>query len=136
MNTDETNKVQNQTQTAPLIVIVEDDRFLSKMYTDKFQIEGFNVLTAADGEEGLNLILEKKPKLVILDMMLPKSSGYDLLVKLRKDPYGKNVPVIALTNLAQKDEAKKALELGAKEYLVKAMYTPDEVIEKVKHHLS
>lgn len=126
----------NKSSQGPLIVIVEDDKFLSNMYTAKFSLEGLNVLTATDGEEGLRIILEKKPKLILLDMMLPKITGQEVLTRLRKDPWGKDANVIALTNLAKKEEAKKALELGAKEYLVKAMYTPEEVVEKIKSHLS
>ncbi len=122
-------------KSLPLILIVEDDNSLATMYAEKLKIEGFDVLIARDGEEGLKLISEKKPNFILLDMMLPKYSGQNLLAALHKLPQTKDVSVIALTNLAQKNEAKKALELGAKEYLVKAMYTPEEVVNKVKHYL-
>ena len=120
----------------PLILIIEDDKLLSKMYAEKFKLEGFDTIVAQDGEEGLEYISEKNPSFILLDMMLPKFTGQDVLNQLKKRVSDKATPpIIALTNLAQKEEAQKALELGAKEYLVKAMYTPDQVVEKVKFYL-
>lgn len=120
----------------PLILIIEDDKILSKMYSEKFKLEGFDVVIAQDGEEGLEYISEKNPSFILLDMMLPKFTGQDVLNQLKKRASDNTTPpIIALTNLAQKDDAQKALELGAKEYLVKAMYTPDQVVEKVKFYL-
>jgi DNA-binding response OmpR family regulator len=117
------------------ILIIEDDPALLKMYAEKFKLEGFNVIEAKDGEEGIKQVSERKPDLILLDMMLPKFSGQDLLAHFQQNIKENSIAVIALTNLAQKEEAKKALELGAKEYLVKAMYTPEEVVKKVKQYL-
>ena len=119
-----------------LILIVEDDPVLSRMYGEKFNFEGFDVVIAKDGEEGLEIALGKEIDLILLDIMLPKISGVDLLEKMRKDSKGKNIPVIALTNLADDKERGRALKLGVKEYLVKAMQTPDQVVEKVKKYVT
>jgi DNA-binding response OmpR family regulator len=88
----------------PTILIVEDDPVLSKMYTEKFKFEGFQVLTALNGEEGLRLALSEKIDVILLDLMLPRLSGTELLTKLRLDSKGKNIKVIVLTNLAEQEE--------------------------------
>jgi DNA-binding response OmpR family regulator len=119
-----------------LILLVEDDPVLCKMYSEKFKFEGFNVLTAGNGEDGLKLALTEKIDLILLDLMLPRLSGTELLAKLREDPKGKNVVVVALTNLAEQEERDKLVQLGAKDYLIKAMQTPEEVITKVKSYLA
>jgi len=118
------------------ILIVEDDPFLSQMYSTKLTTSGYEIDTAEDGEKAINLILELNPSFILLDIMLPKFSGLDLLAQIKHNPTTTNIPVIALTNLAQKEEAQKALSLGAKEYLVKAMFTPEEVVDKVKQYLN
>lgn len=117
------------------ILIVEDDPLLTKMYTTKFITEGFEVASAADGEEGLAKATAVTPDFIILDVMMPKLSGIDMLTRLRATEAGKNIPVIVLSNLSQEEEAKKALALGAKEYLIKANFTPSEVVTKVRMYL-
>jgi len=117
------------------ILLVEDDPLLVKMYTAKFTKEGFQVISAQDGEAGLNLALKGDVNIIILDVMMPKLSGIDLLTKLRQDPRGKDIPVLMLTNLTQEEEAQKALSLGAKEYLIKANLTPSQVVERVKKYI-
>ena len=130
------NPPQQQKQTNS-ILIVEDDPVLLKMYTEKFTFEGFKVIVARDGEEALKIALgTEKIDIVLLDIMLPKMSGTDFLENLRKDAKGKNLPVIALTNLAEEDERQKAIKLGVKEYLVKAMQTPEQVVEKITSKLN
>ena len=131
---------QSQAQPEPAkegktILIVEDDPVLLKMYTEKFTFEGFDVLNAKDGEEALKVSLAEKVDMILLDIMLPRMSGTDFLEKLRQDTKGKNIPVVALTNLAEEDEKQRALKLGVKEYLVKAMQTPEQVVEKIKKYL-
>jgi CheY-like chemotaxis protein len=118
------------------ILLVEDDPLLVKMYSTKFTKEGFNVITAQDGEEGLRIATTTHFDFMILDVMMPKMSGIDMLTKLRSDPKYKSVPVIVLTNLTQKEEAVKVQSLEVKEYLVKANFTPSEVVAKVKQYLS
>jgi len=117
------------------ILLVEDDPILARMYKEKFKNEGFDVLLAADGETGLKMSLEENINIVLLDIMLPRLSGTDLLAKLREDSKGKNIPVVALTNLAEEDEKQKVISLGVKEYLVKAMQTPEKVVEIVKKYI-
>lgn len=124
-----------QAKAGPIVLIIEDDPVLSRMYSEKFKHEGFQVLQAYDGESGLKMALEEKINIVLLDIMLPKLSGTDLLEKMRIDPRGKDIPVVALTNLAEQNEKDRALKYGVKEYLVKAMQTPEQVIQKIKQHL-
>lgn len=119
----------------PTVLLIEDDSLLVKMYETKFVSEGFEVLTAIDGQAGLALTKAKLPKVIVLDMMMPKLSGLDFLTQLSQDPNGKKIPVIVLTNLSKEEEAKKALALGAKEYLIKASLTPGQIVEKVKQYL-
>jgi len=105
------------------------------MYKTKLINEGFEVLTASDGQEGLEMALKSAPQAIILDIMMPKLSGLDMLKQLRADSAGSKIPVIVISNLSQENEAEEARRLGAKEYLVKANFTPKEVIEKVKQYL-
>lgn len=117
------------------ILIVEDDPVLLKMYSEKFTFEGFNVLNARDGEEALTVATSNSSDVILLDIMLPRMSGTDFLEKFRQSPKGKDTPVIALTNLAEEEEKQRALKLGVKEYLVKAMRTPEQVVEIIKKYL-
>lgn len=119
----------------PVILIVEDDPLLVKMYTTKFTKEGFTVLTAEDGEEGLKTAIANKIDFMVLDVMMPKLSGIDMLTQLRQNPAGLSTPAIVLTNLTQQAEAERLKTLGVKEYLVKANLTPSEVVAKVKQYL-
>ena len=118
-----------------LILLVEDDPVLARMYGEKFKNEGFSVAIATDGETGLKKALEEKVSLLLLDIMLPRLSGTDLLTKLRGSAQGKTMPVIVLTNLAEENEKQKVLALGVKEYLIKAMQTPEKVVDIVKKYL-
>ena len=135
-NTAQNTNAPVDLKNIPTILIVEDDPVLSKMYSEKFKFEGFNVRTALNGQDGLNIALTEKTDMILLDLMLPRLSGTELLTKLRQDTKGKNIKVIALTNLAEAEEKNKIMSLGALEYLIKAMQTPEEVVNKVKAHLS
>ena len=126
---------QQTTANKPIILIVEDDPVLLKMYTEKFNFEGFKVLNAKDGEEALRISESEIMNIVLLDIMLPRMSGTDYLEKLRQMPEGKDTPVVALTNLAEEAEKQRALKLGVKEYLVKAMQTPEQVVQTVKKYI-
>lgn len=114
------------------ILLVEDDEFLAELYATKLNLEGFKVALASDGDRGLKALKESKPDLVLLDIILPKMDGFELLKKMKADKNLKDVPVILLTNLSQKDEVKKGLELGANDYLIKAHFMPSEVVKKIK----
>ena len=128
-------QVQAVEKSQLAILIVEDDPVLLKMYTEKFTFEGFKVLNAKDGEEALDASLKNQVDIILLDIMLPRMSGTDFLERLRQNARGVNIPVIALTNLAEEEERQRALKLGVKEYLVKAMQTPEQVVEKVKKYI-
>jgi DNA-binding response OmpR family regulator len=128
-------KAENTQGNRLTILIVEDDPVLLKMYSEKFGFEGFEVLTAKDGEEALQVSQTEAINMILLDIMLPRMSGTDFLEKFRTTAKGKTVPVIALTNLAEDQERKRALDLGVKEYLVKAMQTPEQVVQTVKKYL-
>lgn len=114
------------------ICIVEDDDFLRSLAVTKLEKEGLTVLTAANGEEGLRLVQEKTPALLILDLMLPLKSGFDILETLKKDSATKNIKIIVFSNLGEEADIKKCLDLGANDYLVKANFTLDELVEKIK----
>jgi len=114
------------------ILIVEDDKFLAGMYVTKLDLEGFTVSLANDGEKGLKLATEEKPDVILLDIILPKMSGFDVLKDLKDDPQTKDIPVVLLTNLGQRDDVQKGLDLGAVDYLIKAHFMPSEVVEKIK----
>lgn len=97
--------------------------------------EGHEVISALDGEIGLRLAKEKKPDLILLDLILPKIHGFDVLKKLKEDKETQGIPVIILTNLEGIGDVDKALELGATTYLVKAQYTLEEMVKKIKKAL-
>lgn len=118
------------------ILLVEDDSFLAGMYVAKLNLENFEVLLADDGEKGLKIAEEDNPEIILLDIILPKMSGFDVLKSLKKNTATKDIPVILLTNLGQRDDVNKGLELGAEDYLIKAHFMPAEVIEKIKKLLN
>ncbi len=117
------------------ILIVEDDRFLVKAYQIKFKKAGFEIITAANGQTGLEMIKKEAPALVILDLMLPKMNGFEVLKILKADEKTKHIPVLILSNLGQESDKEKALAWGAAEYLVKTDYKLEEIVEKIKEHL-
>lgn len=119
----------------PQVLLVEDDIFLASIYQKKFEIEGYKVVLAENGEKGLVEAKKKKPDIILLDVLLPKLDGFVVLERLRADPATKDIPVILLTNLGQKDDVQKGLDAGAADYLIKAHFKPSEVVEKVKKAL-
>lgn len=112
------------------ILIVEDDEFLAGMYVTKLTKEGFDVVLASDGEDALVKVKEK-PVLILLDILLPKKDGFTVLKELKSDAATRNIPVILLTNLGEKEDVDHGLSLGAADYLIKAHFMPIEVIEKI-----
>ena len=117
---------------AASILLVEDDEFLAELYATKLTLEGFLVHVAGDGRKGLKLAHEQHPDLVLLDIILPKLDGFEVLRELKANPQTKPVPVILLTNLSQRSEVQKGLDLGAVDYLIKAHFMPSEVVAKIK----
>ncbi|MBI2052830.1 MAG: response regulator [Candidatus Ryanbacteria bacterium] len=118
------------------ILIIEDDKFLIKVYSDKLMREGFDVSMAISGEEGAGKILEQKPDLVLLDVVLPQKNGFDILSQIKLNPDTKSIPVIIITNLAQDSDIKTGLELGAADYLVKTDFSINKLPELVRKHLA
>jgi DNA-binding response OmpR family regulator len=116
-----------------IILVVEDDKFLRELMTQKLIKEGFKISEAVDGEEGLKKIKEEKPGLVLLDLILPGIDGFDVLAKMKEDPEISQTPVIILSNLGQREDVERGLKLGATDYLIKAHFTPGEIIEKIKN---
>lgn len=117
------------------ILFIEDEAALQKTFSDILKSEGFEVISALNGESGLSLMKREKPDLVLLDLILPKIHGLDVLKKMKQDESIKNIPVIVLTNVESIEEIDKALELGATTYLVKSDYSLEEVIAKIKKAL-
>lgn len=117
------------------ILLVEDDKFLRELISKKLSSEGFDVKEAIDGEDGLRALKEGKPDLILLDLILPGIDGFEVLVRVKEDAVSSLVPVIILSNLGQREDVEKGLKLGAVDYLVKAHFTPNEIIEKVKEAL-
>ena len=114
------------------ILFIEDESSLQKTFSDILGPEGYEIISALDGEIGLRLAKTKNPDLILLDLILPKVHGFEVLKELKTDPKTKEIPVIVLTNLEEMGDVEKALELGATTYLVKAQYTLEEVVEKIK----
>ncbi|PLX28365.1 response regulator [Candidatus Parcubacteria bacterium] len=118
-----------------IILVVEDEPSLVKAMSDKFDKEGFSVLLAHDGKKGLELALEHHPDILLLDIMMPKMGGIPMLEELRKDDWGKGVPVIVLTNLADTQTVSDVAERGVHDYLVKSDWKLEDIVEKVKEKL-
>jgi len=116
---------------AKKILIVEDDKFLRELIVKKLTKENYDVTEAIDGEEGVKKVKEEKPDLVLLDLILPGIDGFEVLSKIKQDPATSAIPVIILSNLGQKEDVERGLELGAVDYLIKAHFTPGEIIEKI-----
>jgi len=114
------------------ILIIEDDKFLRELIANKLVKEDFNISEAINGEEGMKKIKEKNPDLVLLDLILPGIDGFQVLSKIKEDSALNQIPVIILSNLDQKDDIEKGMKLGAVDYLIKAHFTPKEIIDKVK----
>jgi DNA-binding response OmpR family regulator len=118
------------------ILIIEDDLVLQKSLKEYLSSEGFEIECASDGEEGIQKAIAEKPDLILLDIILPKKDGYEVLQEVKANPEISHIPVVLLTNLDGITDVEKALELGATTYLVKADYKLEEVTEKVKEILN
>lgn len=105
---------------------------MASIYQKKFEMEGFKISVVDNGEKVLAEAKKKKPNIVLLDILLPKKDGFTVLAQLKEDKEVKDIPVIMLTNLGQKDDVDKALAAGANDYLIKAHFKPSEVVDKVK----
>ena len=114
------------------ILIIEDDLFLLEIYAHKFSDADFDIVTALDGESALEVAHKEKPDVILLDLILPKIDGLEVLRLLKKDKEFSSIPVVILTNRGEKDLVEKAVKLGAAAFITKITYTPTEVVSKVK----
>lgn len=139
----------DETQTAPVIgdeastavvkkriLLVEDDDALAKAYTSRLVAEGFEIKRVSNGEEGLSAALEFKPDLIILDAMMPKVSGFDVLDILRNTPETTNIRIIMLSALSQDSDQKRAKDLGVDDYLIKSQVMMSDVVARIKSNLN
>src|SRR5947199_293557 len=118
------------------ILVVEDEFSLQKAMVDVLVINGYESISANDGEKGLTLAKSEKPNLILLNIILPKMNDFDVLKALKADETTKNIPIIVLTNLENSDDIEQALSLGAMTYLVKTNYELDDIIKRVKDALA
>lgn len=120
---------------AKKILLIEDEKILSDLLYKKLREAGYETFVAYDGEAGLQTMREKKPDLVLLDIIMPKKGGFEVLEEMQKDEEIKKIPVVIISNSGQPVEISRAVELGVKDYLIKTQFDPKEVIEKVKKQL-
>lgn len=121
---------------ATKIAIIEDDGVIRQMYRMKFESEGFEVDVAENGRDGVALVEHMKPDIILLDMHMPEMDGVTALTKIRHESWGKNIPVMVLTNLGEEESPKNLRALGISGYIVKADFTPRQVVARVKDALS
>jgi len=117
------------------ILIVEDDKFLRELMVRKLSQENFEIIEAVDGEEGIKKIKDTIPDIVLLDLILPGIDGFEVLAKIKEDTTTNSIPVIILSNLGQREDVERGMKLGAIDFLVKAHFTPNEIIDKIKANL-
>lgn len=117
------------------ILLVEDDTALASVYRSRLELEGFDVCEANNGEDALSLAVSKHPDLILLDVMMPKISSFDVLDILRNTPETTNIRVIMLTALSQPKDKERAEQLGVDDYLVKSQVVIGDVVERVRYHL-
>lgn len=135
MPTPSSNAAMGTTPRKPRILVVEDDQFMLKAHEIKFTHEGFEIWFAKDGDEALAFLAHERPDVVLLDLMLPHTSGFDVLAAIRKNNIWKDVPVIVMTNLGQPQDIERAKSLGASDYLIKANTKISDVVKKVRESL-
>ena len=118
------------------VLLAEDDRFLRRAAESRLRQHGFTVLAAVDGEEALRVARAERPDLILLDLIMPKLQGFEVLKALKQDPATVPIPVIVLSNLGQDDDLKQAMELGAVAYFVKAHLSLQELVQRVAETLA
>lgn len=117
------------------IAIIEDDPVISQMYRMKFEADGFEVQLANNGKRGVAMVEAFTPDLILMDLQMPEMGGAEALGIIRKNEWGKSIPVIILTNLGQEESPKEIKDLGIHSYIVKAELTPRQVVQRVKEAL-
>ena len=127
--------MSEKTKGGKKVLLIEDEEMIGEMYRTKFESEGFEFVCGKDGEGGLELAKKEKPDIILLDIIMPKLDGFSVLKELKKDTKTKKIKIILLTNLGQDEDVKKGKAMGANDYLVKANFTPSQVVEKVREVL-
>ena len=117
------------------ILVIEDEKVLAEMYKDKLSKAGFETIEAMEAEEGLQLAEREKPNLIVLDILLPRENGITFLKKMKKNPEIFSIPVVILSNFDDPLTKKEALDLGAKDYLIKSNHDPKETVERIKKYI-
>ena len=122
-------------KTKTKILIIEDDIFIADMYETKFKMSGFEVVKAEVGAMGIKAAQKDKPDIIVLDIVMPQMDGFGVLKAIKGNSSIKDIPVILLTNLGQRENVEEGMKLGADDYIIKAHFTPDEVVGKVEEVL-
>ncbi len=117
------------------ILLIEDDPFLSSLLKNRFAKEGLDVMYASDGQEAIRILNDSQPDIILLDLILPKKSGFEVMETIRQDPQLRNAPIIIISNLGQPEDMQKGQELGAVEYFVKAKTSIDDLVKNVLNFL-
>lgn len=117
------------------ILIIEDDRYISKMYQLKLSLEGYEVVVAENGKQGVDKVKEFAPDIILLDILMPELDGFQVLNIVKGEDESKKIPVLIMSNLGQEDHIQKGMEMGAIGYIVKSQFTPSKVVEKIKEVL-
>lgn len=125
------NDTASQNKNIKMVFVVEDDKFMRNLLINKLQKEGFQTEGIPSGEEALELIKTKTPDLILLDLILPNMDGFEVIQYLKSDPRLSNIPVLILSNLGEKKDIEKAEEIGVAGFLIKANFTPSEIIKKI-----
>lgn len=120
---------------AKKILLIEDEKTITDVLSKRLTQEGYQIAVAENGEEGLRMMKENKPDLILLDVVMPRMGGFEVMEEMNKDPELKEIPVIIVSNSGQPVEVNKAQELGVKDWLIKTEFDPQEVIEKVKKQI-
>lgn len=124
-------QIKQKASKNPLVLIIEDEQFLCNLMVKKLTKSGLKVEGRFDGETGFQTVAEKKPDIVLLDLLLPGIDGFEVLRRLKQDEGLKKIPVIILSNLGESKDIERAMQLGASAYLIKAEHSPEEVVRKV-----
>ncbi|MBI3627123.1 response regulator [Candidatus Uhrbacteria bacterium] len=119
-----------------IILVIEDDRFLSRIYFTKLTKEGFEVVLATEGEEAMRRLQEKMPDLILLDLVLPIKSGFEILEEIKQSSRFAKIPVVIFSNLGQQEDMDRGKRLGAADYFVKANMNIQDVVDKIKKYLA
>lgn len=117
------------------ILLIEDDQQISKVYEIQLKREGFITITSRDGDDAVEIFSKENPDLVVLDLMLPKRDGFGVLEYIRKTAKNKDVPILVISNLGQKGDRLRAMELGATSYMIKVDHPIKDIISTIKEHL-